>query len=97
MARRRRRVSPITRRILAINMVALLIPIGGLLYLGPYRDGLVDSELEALRLQADTFAGAIGEGAIEITPTGRQLVNLQIARQIVWLSLIHISEPTRPY
>ena len=65
-------------------MVALLIPIGGLLYLGPYRDGLVDSELEALRLQADTFAGAIGEGAIEITPTGRQLVNLQIARQIVW-------------
>ena len=84
VARRRRRVSPITRRILAINMVALLIPIGGLLYLGPYRDGLVDSELEALRLQADTFAGAIGEGAIEITPTGRQLVNLQIARQIVW-------------
>ena len=82
--RRRRRISPITRRILAINMVALLIPIGGLLYLGPYRDGLVDSELEALRLQADTFAGAIGEGAIEITPTGRQLVNLQIARQIVW-------------
>ena len=83
-ARRRRRVSPITQRILAINMVALLIPIGGLLYLGPYRDGLVDSELEALRLQADTFAGAIGEGAIEIAPTGRQLVNLQIARQIVW-------------
>lgn len=65
-------------------MAALLIPIGGLLYLGPYRDGLVDSELEALRLQADTFAGAIGEGAIEITPSGRQLVNLQIARQIVW-------------
>jgi two-component system sensor histidine kinase ChvG len=84
VARRRRRISPITRRILAINMVALLIPIGGLLYLGPYRDGLVDSELEALRLQADTFAGAIGEGAIEILPTGRQLVNLQIARQIVW-------------
>ena len=54
-------VSPITRRILAINMAALLIPIAGLLYLGPYRDGLIDSELEALRLQAETFAGAIGE------------------------------------
>jgi two-component system sensor histidine kinase ChvG len=84
VARRRRRISPITRRILAINIVAVLIPIGGLLYLGPYRDGLIDSELEALRLQADTFAGAIGEGAIEITPKGLQLVNLQIARQIVW-------------
>ncbi len=88
--RRRRRISPLTRRILAINMAALLIPIAGLLYLGPYRDGLVESELEALRLQADTFAGAIGEGAIEITPSGRQLVNLPIARQIVW----RLSAPT---
>ena len=81
---RRRRISPITRRILAINMAALLIPIAGLLYLGPYRDGLIDSELEALRMQAETFAGAIGEGAIETTPSGRQLVNLPIARQIIW-------------
>tara|TARA_B100000676_G_scaffold205948_1_gene202149 strand:+ start:431 stop:2062 length:1632 start_codon:yes stop_codon:yes gene_type:complete len=81
---RRRRVSPITRRILAINMAALLIPIAGLLYLGPYRDGLIDSELEALRLQAETFAGAIGEGAIETTASGRQLINLPVARQIIW-------------
>ena len=65
-------------------MAALLIPIAGLLYLGPYRDGLIDSELEALRLQAETFAGAIGEGAIETTASGRQLVNLPIARQIIW-------------
>lgn len=71
-------------------MAALLIPIAGLLYVGPYRDGLVESELEALRLQADTFAGAIGEGAIEITPSGQQLVNLPVARQIVW----RLSAPT---
>ena len=65
-------------------MAALLIPIAGLLYLGPYRDGLIDSELKALRLQAETFAGAIGEGAIETTASGHQLVNLPIARQIIW-------------
>ena len=81
---KRRRISPITRRILAINMATLLIPVAGLLYLGPYRDGLIDSELEALRLQAETFAGAIGEGAIETAPSGQQIVNLPIARQIVW-------------
>ena len=83
-AGKRRRISPLTRRILAINVAALLIPIAGLLYLGPYRDGLIESELDALRLQAETFAGAIGEGAIEIAPTSRQLINLRIARQIIW-------------
>ena len=82
--RKRRRISPLTRRILAINVAALLVPIAGLLYLGPYRDGLIESELDSLRLQAETFAGAIGEGAIEITPTGHQLINLPIARQIIW-------------
>ncbi|MFL2542058.1 MAG: stimulus-sensing domain-containing protein [Candidatus Latescibacterota bacterium] len=81
---KKRRISPLTRRILAINVAALLVPIIGLLYLGPYRDGLVESELDALRLQAETFAGAIGEGAIEIAPTGHQLINLRIAKQIVW-------------
>ena len=87
---KRRRLSPLTRRILAINVAALLIPIAGLLYLGPYRDGLIESELEALRFQADTFASAIGEGAIEITPSGQQLINLPVARQIVW----RLSAPT---
>jgi len=80
----RRRISPLTRRILAINVAALVVPIAGLLYLGPYQDGLIESELDALRLQAETFAGAIGEGAIEISPTSRQLINLRIARQIMW-------------
>ena len=66
----RRVMSPLTRRILAVNVVALLIPIGGLLYVGPYRDSLIDGDLESLRSQGEMIAGAIGESAIEITPTG---------------------------
>ena len=88
--RKRHRLSPLTWRILAINIAALLIPVASLLYLGPYRDGLIESELESLRTQGETFAGAIGEGAIEITTSGRQLINLPIARQIVW----RLSAPT---
>jgi len=65
-------------------MATFLIPIAGLFYLGPYRDGLIDSELESLRLQARTFAGAIGEGAIETAPNGRQLINLPIAQHVIW-------------
>ena len=37
--KKRRLMSPLTRRILAVNVVALLIPIGGLLYVGPDRTG----------------------------------------------------------
>ena len=47
-ARRSLWASPITRRILLLNVVALAIPVIGLLYLPTYRDSLVQSELELL-------------------------------------------------
>ena len=75
--------SPLTRRILAINILALAIPVGGLLYLGPYRDGLIETELEALRTQTDIFAGALGEGAIQTEPSGRQFLNVNHARDMI--------------
>ena len=75
--------SPLTRRILAINILALAIPVGGLLYLGPYRDGLIDTELEALRTQTDIFAGALGEGAIQTEPSGQQVLNVNHARDMI--------------
>jgi two-component system sensor histidine kinase ChvG len=58
--RRRRRGSPLTRRILTLNILAIMIPIAGLLYLDDYRNNLVDSRLSALRTQAELFAGALG-------------------------------------
>jgi len=81
--RRRRWLSPITRRILAVNLIALLIPVGGLLYLGPYRDRLIDQEMAALRVQGELFAGALGEGAIRILDNGQEVLNLVPARDMV--------------
>lgn len=67
--------SPITRKILAINVLALGILVAGLLYLGDYRDQLIESELENLRTQAEMFAAALGEGAVGgDTPFGQELV-----------------------
>ena len=67
--------SPITRRILAINVLALAILVAGLLYLGGYREQLIDTELENLRTQAEMFAAALGEGAVGgNTPFGQELV-----------------------
>ena len=80
---RRKRISPLTRRILAINILALAIPIGGLLYLGPYRDGLIISELESLQIESGIFAGAVGESAIESVAPGYQALNLVPARDMI--------------
>lgn len=62
-ARRRRLISPLTRRILYINIAALLVLVAGLLYLGRYQDKLIEAELQSMRTQAEIFAGALGQGA----------------------------------
>ncbi|HUI16459.1 MAG TPA: stimulus-sensing domain-containing protein [Alphaproteobacteria bacterium] len=57
-------LSPLTRRILLLNVAALLILVIGLAYLGPYRQSLVAAELASLTTQARIFAGALGESAV---------------------------------
>ncbi|MBT5665446.1 MAG: HAMP domain-containing protein, partial [Rhodospirillaceae bacterium] len=79
----RRLISPLTLRILAVNILALAIPVVGLLYLGPYQDGLLDAELDGLRRQSDIFAGALGEGAIRTQPDGAQALNILHARNMI--------------
>lgn len=86
MARQRRSgrfFSPLTRKILAVNVLALAIPVGGLLYLGPYRDNLIRAEMESLRVQGEIFAGALGEGAILVTTAGEEVLSLAPSRHIV--------------
>ena len=70
--RRPRLSSPIIRKILAINVLALAILVAGLLYLGQYRESLIATELAALRVHAEMLASALGESAAEDIPTGLQ-------------------------
>ena len=79
----RRLVSPLTRRILAINILALGILAAGLLFLGEYRQTLIETEIESLGVQAEMFATALGEGAFPPNSrSGQQLVS-EIADRIV--------------
>jgi two-component system sensor histidine kinase ChvG len=78
-----RLISPLTRKVLAVNFIAVLIPIVGFLSLGEYRDSLIETEMEALRTQGEVFAGAIGEGAIATTLSGDQMLDIPPAQQIV--------------
>ena len=78
--RRRRFVSPLTVRILALNVPALGILLGGALFLGSYRDGLVASKIEGLQTQGELIAGALGEAATDGEVPG---INAEVARQLV--------------
>ncbi len=80
--RSRRLVSPITRRILAVNVLALAILVAGILYQDEYKDNLIDAELAALATQAEMFAVALSEGAVARTPSGHYKVT-EISNQMV--------------
>src|SRR5262245_2776008 len=77
---RRRRVSALTRRILFLNILALAIPIGGILYLDQYRDSLVETKLEAMRTEGQLFAAALAETGVVAGTLGDERLMPEIAR-----------------
>jgi two-component system sensor histidine kinase ChvG len=87
---RRRLVSPLLRRILLVNALPLALLVAALLYLDQYQNGLLQSEVTALREQARIYAGALGESAVrETDPDNPQLVP-EIARPL----LRRLTDPT---
>ncbi len=87
----RRRLSPLTRRILAVNVLALGLLGLGLLYLGEYRTSLIDTELEALKTQGEISAAALSEGAVFDVPNEPELLIPDLGRQMIR----RLVEPTR--
>ena len=75
--------SPLTRRILTVNMLPLAVLVAGILYLDDYREGLVEAELTGLEIQAEVFAGAFGEGAIGTGVDGAQFILTDVARPML--------------
>ncbi len=61
---RERRISPLTRKILAVNLLAPVLLVLGALYLDTYEQGLLRSELESLRAQGEMVAAAVAESAV---------------------------------
>lgn len=59
-----RTLSPLTLRILAVNLIAPIMLLAGLLYLDQYEDALVEADLTSLRVQADVIAAAVAESAV---------------------------------
>ncbi len=48
-----------------MNAIALIILLGGILYLGQYQKGLIETKLETFEAEIELLSAAISEGAIE--------------------------------
>ncbi len=76
-------ISPLTKRVLAVNSISLFILLAGLLYMDQYRKGLLQSEQDTLRVQAGIFADTLGELAVESMPDGQDGLLIQPARDVI--------------
>jgi two-component system sensor histidine kinase ChvG len=75
--------SPLTLRILAVNVLALVLLAGGFLYLGKYQTSLIGQQLESLKTQGEIFAAAVGEGAVLDSADEGEVLLPDLARQMM--------------
>src|SRR5246500_2465356 len=88
---RRWPISPLTRRILAVNVLALALLAGGFLYLGKYQASLIGQQIESLKTQGEVFAAALSEGAVLDATDEGEILLPDLARQM----MRRLVEPTR--
>lgn len=78
-----RLLSPLSRNILVINLITLVIPVLGFLYLADYRRELIRTEVKSLSQETQTFADALAEGAVDNFQDQFQLLDITHALQIL--------------
>ena len=78
--------SSLTRRIVFFNLAALIVLVGGIMYLNQFREGLIDARVESLLTQGEIIAGAISASASvdtnSITIDPQKLLELQAGQSI---------------
>jgi two-component system sensor histidine kinase ChvG len=76
-------LSPILLRILAVNIMALAILVGGILYLGSYQDRIIATQLKEMSSQARIVASAIAENAIVVDKSDQRILSPLLGRMMV--------------
>ncbi|GGD03253.1 sensor histidine kinase [Aureimonas glaciei] len=78
--------SSLTRRIVFLNLVALIVQVSGILYLNQFRAGLTDARVESLLTQGEIIASAIASSATvetnSITLDPEKLLELQAGQTL---------------
>ena len=85
------KVSPLTRRIVAVNVLPLALLAVGFLYLGKFEATLIGQQIESLRTQGEIFAAALSEGAVLDSTDEGEVLLPDLARQM----MRRLVEPTR--
>ena len=89
--------SPLTRRILALNVLVLVIPVLGLLHLDTYRQGLIAAELDGLSTQARAFSLSLGSAGVATGNSGQEELVPEITRSLMRLLLIDVTVRARVF
>jgi len=76
-------VSPLTRRIVAVNVLPLALLAVGFLYLGKFEATLIGQEIGSLRTQGEIFAAALSEGAVLDSADEGEVLLPDLARQMM--------------
>jgi two-component system, OmpR family, sensor histidine kinase ChvG len=92
--RRRRRLSPLTRRILFVNSIPLALLVAFLLYLDDYRRSLIDAQFRALATQSEIIAAALGEAATDVND---EEVGARLTPETARTILRRLVEPTNTH
>jgi two-component system sensor histidine kinase ChvG len=85
------RISPLTRRIVAVNVLPLALLALGFLYLGRFEATLIGQQIESLHMQGQIFAAALSEGAVLDSPDEEETLLPELSRQM----MARLVEPTR--
>ncbi len=74
----------LTRRIIFLNLAALLVLVSGILFLNQFRAGLIDARVNSLRVQGEIIASAVASSATvgidAITIDPEELLDLQVGQ-----------------
>ena len=80
---RKRRVSPLTIKILSINVIAIFVVFTAVLHLDRYEDTLIQTELEGLERQATLFANALSEVAVARNPGTQNYLSITAVQNVI--------------
>lgn len=61
--------SSLSRRILVLNLVALMVLVSGFIYMNQFREGLIEARIQSLLIQGEIIAAAIAASATIDTDT----------------------------
>ena len=76
-------LSPITLRILAVNIGALIILAFGLLYTGEYETEMIDAQMSSLKDQGQLLAAALAGGGVRETLQGDPVLTEDLSRHML--------------